>query len=294
MEPTSQRYNYHNLERFLTVIRVRIWVKRLRLITVRIVLAGLVLFVGIALVRRSDFAFSSSGSNDLSGGWFTWLFLAFFGYVFGTLLLLQSYWRDFGRDNRLGQVPLADLDSAVTKMDFAKKLSNGMLPLILPDGSLFGVQIYKQGGILQWREFKIDLWRQIPLPPGAHMPHVLLDARIRDKNKLSNAHTLGQQFQELTPEGQAGKDYRIFVEKGGQVDALTIYSPDVLQDLMQYLPGVDIEINDSAVWFVLRSPRVRIDSVDRFLTGVEQLSPMIMRHMVPDHTPPVPPRQISQ
>ncbi len=268
--------DYRPLRFFDAVLIFRIWVKRLRLIAVRVGLVALIVWAGVFIWQHPEFHDVSTGGGgtiDLGS-----VFAAIFVYWLLTIIGTALAWMRFASANRL-VVQTAEESAELTgRTSFLRHFSIGMMPIKM-GGWLFGAQLYKEGGVIRWREYHADLWLRYRLEDSYNLPHMVLDARPRDKQKAANIHARLAGLQEFTPEGQAGKEYRIFAESGHQSDALVIFTPDVLALLLDKLPGVDVELNGRDVWFVLRNPRLQTSSAENFIVGVDAVSSKLEKQL---------------
>lgn len=262
MPPTL---NYRSLLRMYRVFRFRVWLHRSRMIFSRLALA-LVTFLIVWSASR-PVGLNSSGSVNL--GWvFILPFLALALWC-TTIVLMASYWQRFARDNN---ARLAIHAGGVQPSNsFTKRLSTiGFMPIAFQrDGFVLYVQptLYKSGGILRWREYKMDLALRYEPQPPVLLPHVIADATPRDTLKGSNLHNHFPGYTEFRAEGDAGNYYRLLAEPQHTTDALVILSPDTLQTLLGQLPGADAEFQGDSVWFLYRNFAFTAEKLDDFFRG---------------------------
>lgn len=109
---------------------------------------------------------------------------------------------------------------------------------------------YKEGGIIRWREHKMDtvLWIDLAKPA----PHIVVDARLNERARRSNLSSRYNKSQRIHFEGSTGDKYDVYAAQGNETAALQLFTPDVLDAFFSRLPKVDIEVKGSVIWFVHR------------------------------------------
>lgn len=109
---------------------------------------------------------------------------------------------------------------------------------------------YKEGGVLRWRERKMDTIMVVDLPTS--LPHIVVNARANEKARRSNLAVRYGDDMRFQFEGVDGQHYDAYAAKTDQVTALQVFTPDVLSVLYTKLPTTDIEIQGKTMWFVQR------------------------------------------
>jgi len=97
-------------------------------------------------------------------------------------------------------------------------------------------------------------------------PHLFLDSKANGRNYLY----AGSQKVDL--EGDFDKYFQLYIPKGSQADALTIFSPDVMQSLINTAKPFDIEIDGNIAAIVTRGYAFTRDNVSNFLIAAGVLS----------------------
>jgi hypothetical protein len=94
-------------------------------------------------------------------------------------------------------------------------------------------------------------YMQIKLPRA--VPHLFLNSR---KNAI-NPNTLEYEVQKLRLEGEFGKHFELLAPPGYHVDALQIFTPDVMSALMDYGQDYDFELIDDHLYVYQNSSTLR-------------------------------------
>ncbi len=87
----------------------------------------------------------------------------------------------------------------------------------------------------------------LPLP--RHLPHIILDSTHNNFLRRYSEYGLEiKNFQRLELEGDFIKHFSLYVPAGYETDALYVFSPDVMNILVQYAADYDIEIIDDTLY----------------------------------------------
>jgi len=152
------RINPTPLRRFSLLFVTYIWLKRIRMIAFRILILAFIFdyFAGSRIVE-----FESSGSTDL----ILWLIFVWIIANFMLLIWMNKYWRKFAEVNGFDISSESSLSNAHYDQQVPsfqnKKLA---LSLVSIRGYFdeikfsFFTRIYKEGGIIRWREKKNGLY----------------------------------------------------------------------------------------------------------------------------------------
>ncbi|OYW41782.1 hypothetical protein B7Z28_02160, partial [Candidatus Saccharibacteria bacterium 32-45-3] len=199
--------DFSPLKNFSKVFLIYIWIKRVRMMLVRLaflVMVGFIFFIvlsyftalesaiqnGTPAPEIQDMSYVCGGDTgracpmidiNINAGMI--IFMVYFLY------LIPFLWMMFGW-NRFAQVNHFTLEngwrrikSMTTIPSFKKRLSYSPVAPIV--GELRGMKLmffsrmYKEGGILRWRERKMDTILMIELPQG--LPHIIINARANEK-----------------------------------------------------------------------------------------------------------------
>lgn len=247
--------NFTQLKHYATLFRVYVWVKRLRMIALRLgfaVLIGWVLYL-IMYKPDSDISYQYEGAVPFYLNPFYWLLAWFFANW--TLFAWMGYhWQNFARVSGLTQT---QNETRLRVPSFRGKRLTPYSPMTMPlegvlDGRKFGffTRIYKEGGLLRWRERKMDtiLWLELP----RQLPRIVVDSRHNERARRSNLSRRYNKSQLLHFEGTVGDKYYVYAASGNQVAVLQLFTPDVLEVFFEHLPDVDIELKGKTIWFVWR------------------------------------------
>lgn len=278
--------NYSPLKHFPAMYWVYIWVKRAPMILVRLaVLAGFVyLAVGIVTAYNvimnaplESLALSSTdttttvleyecGTSDgqqlcpwneevISQFIIPGIVLYFVAPPVVLWLFMAGPWRRFARRNKLSVENNPEKIKEMIQVPSFKKHLSGV-----PTGPIVGerggirfmlfVRMYKEGGILRWRERKMDTILRLEVPQ--QLPHIVINARANEKARRSNMSSKIDGGVKFQFEGTSGAHYDAYAAPGGEAMAFNVFSPDVLSVLYSQLPMTDVEVDGSHLWFVQR------------------------------------------
>ena len=110
---------------------------------------------------------------------------------------------------------------------------------------------------------------------GASLPHMVLLAK--------SAHAdMRQDFanhEDLQLEGDFSKYFTLQIEKGQEIDALAVITPDVMQTLVTYENSEDIEIFAADLYFIMGSDKRDYMHAQQIITSVMELSGKIIEHV---------------
>lgn len=100
------------------------------------------------------------------------------------------------------------------------------------------------------------------------MPHMLLSSKKDNadiKNDVMNAEN-------LKLEGDFDNYFKLQVEKGQEIDALTIITPDVMQTLISYNQAEDLETLGENLYFIVKGDKRSPGQVKQLLQSVLELN----------------------
>lgn len=255
--------DFSPLKGFGTPLRIDTWLRRMFRIGLWLVflgLIGLVAFVVIYLFREIEsgsgggsWSYSSSSSVDAS-----------FVYEIPVMLFLAwmiamswcgTAWQLFAKKNNFSiEADDAKARELQTVPSFrGKQLSWRFYPIIGTIGQMkfvLFIRIYKEGGILRWRERKMDTIMMLQL--NKELPHIVVNARANERARRSNLSVRYPNEMKFQFEGTYGTKYENYTAPADRVVALQVFTPDVLDTLYTKLPTTDIEIQGNRMWLVQR------------------------------------------
>jgi hypothetical protein len=250
-----EEIKFDDLKRYSFVFRFYVWLKRVRMILFRLIFLGIVGIIVFVLLFKDSVNFEGEGSfsGTLTLNPIFWLFVWFvWNYIL--LMSMQMAWYKFANANGF-ELQKHGVPHEKTKVpSFMGKWTRWQLYPILGkfNGLHFGffTRLYKEGGVLRWRERKMDtvLWYNLP----KYAPHIVIDSRYNENARRSNLGKSYDKSQLLHFEGPIGHKYNVYTAKGNEELVLQLFTPDVLEVFFHYLPQVDIEIKNKTVWFVWR------------------------------------------
>lgn len=216
--------------------------------------------------ETTTYSYSCSGSECPTQVTFFVLLLAFvlFPGQFAFVSLLTSLgimiagsipWSKFAQRNQFRVE--TNINDAIALMKIpsfkGKLLAVKLFPIVgVYDAMPFAIftRIYKEGGVLRWRERKMDTIMRLELPVS--LPHIVINARANEKVRASNLTERFDSSMKFQFEGIYGTHYDVYAAKTDRVTALQVFTPDVLEVLYAKLPTTDIEIQGNAMWLVQR------------------------------------------
>lgn len=164
-------------------------------------------------------------------------------------------WSKFAQRNQFRLE--TDMKSAIALMKIpsfkGKLLAMKLFPIVgVYNAMQFAIftRIYKEGGVLRWRERKMDTIMRLDLQVS--LPHIVINARANEKVRASNLTERFDSSMKFQFEGVYGVHYDVYAATADQVTALQVFTPDVLEVLYTKLPTTDIEIQGNAMWLVQR------------------------------------------
>ena len=280
-------FDYSPLKHFPVMFWVYIWAKRVPMLLVRLaVLAGLVYLVVsivtayILIMNAPPESLASSSASETTtveyscgtgegqqpcpGSEIISIGLKLFLpgivlYLIVTSVVLWQFmatpWRRFARYNHLHvENDPENIKDMIRVPSFKKHLSRiATNPIVGElDGIRFTlfVRMYKEGGILRWRERKMDTILMLEIPQ--QLPHIVINARANEKARRSNMSSQIDGAVKFQFEGVSGAHYDAYATSGGEAMAFNVFSPDVLSVLYSQLPMTDVEVDGSHLWFVQR------------------------------------------
>lgn len=106
------------------------------------------------------------------------------------------------------------------------------------------------------------------------LPHMLL---LNKKTKIDIARDL-ENSENLQLEGDFNDYFSLQMEKGQEIDALTIITPDVMQKLVDYNQAEDIEILGTNLYFICSHDRRDYQHMQSFIESIVSLSEQIIHN----------------
>ncbi|HVX57716.1 MAG TPA: hypothetical protein VHA37_08355 [Candidatus Saccharimonadales bacterium] len=107
------------------------------------------------------------------------------------------------------------------------------------------------------------------------LPHIMLrnkTSKVKDRTEMTNAT-------DLQLEGDFNKYFKLQIEKGQQVDALQVLTPDVMQTLLTYSSREDIELSGKLLSFIIGGDKRDAADVQALIRSVFALTTQIMENL---------------
>jgi hypothetical protein len=99
---------------------------------------------------------------------------------------------------------------------------------------------------------------------------------LSKKTKIDVARDL-EDGERLNLEGDFNDYFSLQIEKGQEIDALSVITPDVMQKLVDYNQAEDIEILATNLYFMCGHDRRDYQHMQSFLQSITELSVQIAR-----------------
>jgi hypothetical protein len=255
-----QEIDFSPLKSYATTFKVLLWTRRIVRILIRLALFVFVVFILLVIFRGNDLG-DGSISFSVGESSTTYLVLILFVPFVVYMIPLQKAWNKFASINSFSVLkhisypaaPGSPSERMRVPSFRGKLLAVSLFPIIgeIEDYRFgFLTRQYKEGGVLRWRERKMDTVLWIELDTNA--PHVVVDARLNERARLSNLSRRYDTSQRIHFEGSTGDKYDVYAAPGNASAALQLFTPDVLAVLFDRLPYVDIEVKGRTIWFVWR------------------------------------------
>ena len=106
------------------------------------------------------------------------------------------------------------------------------------------------------------------------MPHVLL---LNKKTKIDVARDMSDGIP-LKLEGDFDDYFSLEIERGQEVDVLQFITPDVMQKIIDYDQGLDIELIDQNIYFIAAHDQRDYSHLKTFIQSIVELSDQILRN----------------
>jgi hypothetical protein len=117
--------------------------------------------------------------------------------------------------------------------------------IAFPDGSEIGNYVYNRssggGKSAKYGFARISLNRKLP--------HMVLDAKQNNIMSVSNLPEMFDRSQRLKLEGNFNKYFDVYVPKKYEADALYVFTPDVMQAILDHGRRYDMEVVDDQLFF---------------------------------------------
>ena len=101
-----------------------------------------------------------------------------------------------------------------------------------------------------------------------NIPHIILRAKRHSADLTGDMENV----EKLKLEGNFNDHFQLQIEKGQEVDALIIITPDVMQTLLDYSQSEDIEIIGNNLFFIVRGDKRDVEPVKQLIRSVAELS----------------------
>lgn len=222
--------------------------------------AGLVIIVSLLLTKLSA----------VFGGYFLIGYICYIGFLISQYK--NKLWANFAAANSW---PFDDITS--TQVLISPGLNYGhsqdLTRVIQANVNNLQVDIYGfscatgKGSTETTHTFTLAM---VKLPKN--LPHILLTS---NKNPADFNRDLDN-HEKLSLEGNFNKYFKLQIEKGKEVDVLSIITPDVMQVLIKYNQTENIEIFNNHLYFILKSDARNSESIRSLIESQSQLSNQII------------------
>ena len=120
-------------------------------------------------------------------------------------------------------------------------------------------------------------------------PHLLL----LSKKDSADVHRDMQSCENLQLEGDFSDYFKLQIEKGQEVDALTIITPDVMQSLVSYSQAEDLEAFGNNLYFISKNDKRDYQDMQLLVRSVVELSQQIIQNHALATAPSSPPPAVT-
>jgi hypothetical protein len=217
--------------------------------------------------------------------------LAFFLIGFWVLLmplLISEYktgaWKIFARDNHWKLDSVTPIEKVTPpSLNFGHNHNFSYVIHANIDGIACDLFMYEcttgKGKLKITRHFTVGITDL----PVKSIPHIVLltkkgiEAGL--KNDISNGET-------LRLEGDFNKYFKLQIEKGQQIDALAVITPDVMETLIDYNQSESIEIFEGKLYFIVRGDKRGATSVKQLIRSITELGGRLQRNVALSHYDP--------
>jgi len=100
------------------------------------------------------------------------------------------------------------------------------------------------------------------------LPHIVLNS----KSARADIEETIEHDEKLKLEGDFNKYFNLLIEKGQQINALEILTPDVMQILVSYNTNEDIEINGDSLYFISRNDKRDYKDMPSLINSIMHLT----------------------
>lgn len=293
--------DFSPLQKFASTFRFFRIVKRVKMIIVRLTILAIIIAVAWGafwLISRINAAtdaieagatmsettsethsYSSSGSYDLSLLFFISI-VTYFGSGPLLMILLSQSWARFAMQNEFQEISDINTMKALLEVPgFKDKIVALKLPPIggrLNDiDFVFFMRMYKEGGIIRWRERRMDTIIRTQLP--VNLPHIVINATANENLRRTNMTDKPVESEVFQFEGPLGKNYDVYAARQNQIIALQLFTPDVLEILYDELPRADVIIKDNNMWVLFRGQVASDENTSRLFHAIATFHPQIAK-----------------
>lgn len=249
--------DFSPLDKYAGIFRLYIWTKRIRMLAFRLLLVWLFM-----QSFYQDKVYHFEYSSETSPFYYNPLLLVFAWFMMTFLLIFVQnyYWTDFAKKNdfsvKTREQGMSNYFEGTEVPSFkGKTMQLSFSPLTKKMGfaevRLF-TRIYKEGGILRWRERKMDTVLALEYKSIHNLPHIILNSTQNERARRSNLSRKYDKEWKFSFEGAGGAHYDAYTDKQHRILALQLFTPDVLSVAYQAMPNMDIEVKGQTIWFVAR------------------------------------------
>ena len=260
MTDGESQADFTPLKYYSTAFKVARWIRRARMILVRLFFLFIVIVIASFLLNIRSLSYSvsyhsSGGSISLDGIVFLLVFIPLIFFVL-RMQLMDMIWRAFAAKNNYkiinqGNFAATAVEKVPSFRAKAISFSSGVITGAYQNLEFaFFTRQYKEGGLLRWRERQMDTVLTIFMP--GNLPHIIINARDNERARRSNLSASFPDDHRFNFEGVYGDKYDVHTNPSSRITTLQLFTPDVLTVLYEKLPQADIEIKGNKLWVVQR------------------------------------------
>ncbi len=205
--------------------------------------------------------------------------LCFCGYVVFVYLqvvrLQNQAWQNFAAQNGWQFLPVAD---AVALAPPSLQFGHGAKAMFIIDAQVGDIsfQLFLYSTMqrdFQGRDYKYGYTvARVSLPKS--LPHIVLLAK-----KGTGTRPQFADHETVQLEGNFNDYFKLQIERGQEIDALSVITPDIMQALLQYSQNEDVEIAGAGLYFILGGDSRSAEPVQKLVQSVVAIDKQVMEYV---------------
>ncbi len=179
-----------------------------------------------------------------------WVLAIFIGPIFRKFMSAQhlKHWKDFTKDNQWVYRTGGFRDALPTPPLLKTTKTN--------DKIIFSIEgSYNQMNFILYQTKSLQPTAEV----GEYTPWLVVAAKIPPLTKLliigaqqPNYSSITQSLEKITLEGDFSKSFKVYMQPGAQIEALTVLTPDVMAQMLDYQGYSYIETSEDYLYTVVK------------------------------------------